>query len=382
MVRKSTNIVKKPARRVNADVKILLYAKSAGRCEICNELIIKDKMTRKDINLAEKAHIYAFSKGGPRFKKDLFDKDNIDNLILVCSGCHGKIDKKEQLKYYTAEYLIDLKKQHEKRVKQVTSFGNNRGTMVFKMIANVNGEIIKLSDSDIVDAIMKEKMFFEEDPYEIDFTNTSGIYNKIYWDSKKQDIDEMVEKFYRDLERSKIEHVSVFGIGPIPLLIHLGSKLENKIKTRIFQRHRDGESWKWKNGVSKARYSFRSIKKGKDKSKVAVLLSLSGSIKRDLLPDNTRKDYFIYELRLSSDPNYNFLRTEKDLYNFEKFFTTTISKIKNKHKKLRNIDVFPAIPAPVAVVCGRSLNRNSDPNLRVFNTSNNKKFKYTLTINK
>jgi len=381
MVIGSKKYFKKAARSVNANVKILLYAKSAGRCEMCNKLIIKDKMTRKDINLAEKAHIYAFSKGGSRFKKNLFDKNNIDNLMLICSSCHTKIDKKEQLKYYTAEYLIDLKKQHEKRIELVTSFRNNRRTMVLKMVANINGEIIKLSDLDIRDAIFSKKMFFEENPYEIDFTNTSGIYNKIYWDSKKQDINEMLINFYGDLNRNKVEHISVFAIGPIPLLMYLGSKLENKIKTKIFQRHRDGESWIWKKGSPKAKYRFRTIRKGKNKSKVALLISLSGSIKRSLLPDNVIKNYFIYELRLGQNPNYNFLRTEKDLYNFEKKFTTIISKIKNDHEKLKSIDIFPAIPAPVAVVCGKSLNKNSDPKLRLFNTSNNKKFKYTLTIN-
>jgi len=47
-------------------------------------------------------------------------------------------------------------------------------------------------------------------------------------------------------EAETIKHLSVFGLGPIPLLIYLGTLLSNKIATDFFQRHRDAENWTWK----------------------------------------------------------------------------------------------------------------------------------------
>ncbi|HBM46200.1 MAG: hypothetical protein UT05_C0003G0026 [Parcubacteria group bacterium GW2011_GWF2_38_76] len=372
----------KNGRGINENTKVLLFAKSAGRCEICNKLVIKDSTTREQFIWGEMAHIYAFSNKGPRANKKVTDKNNVGNLLLACPDCHEKIDKAGQDKYYTAQQLQDYKSEHEKRIQLSTSFDQKRQTKVLKMVANINSENVKLATPDIIKALMKEKLIPCEDKFEeIDFSNNPGQDNGSYWKAKSQDINSTLNKFYSDLKREKTEHVSIFGIGPMPLLMHLGSKLDNKIKTKIFQRHRDGENWEWKNGKPKADYQLNLTDKGQDKSKVALLLSLSGTIKRDLLPASIDKKYHIYELSLTECPNYNFLRTEKDLLNFEKSFSDAISKIKNKHIGLKNIDVFPAVPAPVAIVCGRSLNKHSDPKLKIYNTYNKSKFKHSLTIN-
>jgi hypothetical protein len=371
----------KEVRGILANTKALLFAKSAGRCELCNKSVIKDIVTGEELIWGEMAHIYAFSENGPRSTIDKIEKNNIKNLLLACPNCHEKIDKGVQEKYYTVEFLQRSKKDHESRINLTTSFSPKQKTKVLSMVANVNNESVSLSDYDMHKALMGEKLFMSENKNEeINFTQNSGLNNSLYWKSKKQEIDEVLLKFYSDFKREKMEHVSVFGIGPIPLLMYLGSKLDNKIKTKLFQRHRDGELWAWKKKKEKAAYQFKSVKKGSDSNKVAILLSLSGLIDRKLLPDNF-KDHYIYELSLIDNPNYNFLQTEKDLFNFERDFSTAISEIKNTHPSLRQIDVIPAIPAPVGISCGRSLNKNSDPRLRIFNTSNKKKFTYALTIN-
>lgn len=372
----------KRGRRVNENTKILLFARAAGRCELCNEWVIKDSTTNENFNWGEKAHIYAFSDNGPRANKTEIEKNDVDNLLLTCPNCHEKIDKKGQDKYYSVEYLREAKSKHEDRVKLLTSFDSRRQTKVLKMIANINNEVVKLSTVDIINALIKERFYPCEEKFEeIDYTDNSGLNNNVYWKSKEQEINQKLDKFYSDIRREKIEHVSIFGLGPIPLLMFLGSKLDNKIKTKVFQCHRDGESWAWSKGKPGTVYKFKLIKKGVNKGGVALLLSLSGFVNRRLIPDIVNKRYYIYELSVNKNPNYNFLRTEKDLFNFEKEFTTAISEIKNKHKNLKGIDIFPAIPAPVAVVCGRALNKNADPKLRVFNKSNKGKFRYTLTVN-
>lgn len=375
----------KGGRGIDPKTQILLFAKSAGRCEICNELLVEDMVTKEDVILGEKAHIYAFSKTGPRPSKKSERKElnMVGNLILTCPTCHTKIDKQESMKYYTVEFLKNQKRRHEERIRLVTSFTDDRGTRVLKMAASVNGEKVVLSTEDMVTALMEEKLFSDViNPAEIDFTANSGFNNATYWNGKKQEINETAGKFLEGAIRDKVKHISVFAIGPIPLLMYLGSKLENKIKTKFFQRHRDGGSWVWFKSKPKALYGLRSLNRGKNKTKVALLVSLSGTVDKTLLPKEINEDYFVYEIYLrSAPPNYNFLKTERDLQNFEIFFTTVISKIKNTHAGLKSIDFFPAIPAPVAVVCGRALNKNSDPSLRVFNTANKKVFNHTLTIN-
>ncbi|MDD4049134.1 MAG: HNH endonuclease [Clostridia bacterium] len=372
----------KKARGIKENVKILLFARSAGRCELCNELLIKDKITSQAVLWGEMAHIYAFNLGGSRSDEKNLYKNDVENLILACPNCHEKIDKNGQDKFYSIEYLKNAKVNHEKKIRLVTAPKQDGETKVLSMVANINNEVCKLSMFDIVEALMRKGLYScEENIEEIDFTSTLALNNGLYWNSKKEEIDQIISKFYSDLRRNKIKHVSIFAIGPMPLLMYLGSKIDNKIKTSVFQRHRDGEGWCWNKSKSIAEYEFRLIKEGGDKTKVAFLLSLSGFVNQELLPDKIRQNYYIYELFVSPNPNYNFLRSEIDLFNFEKNYSTAISTIKNNHGNLKQICVFPAAPAPVAVVCGRSLNKNSDPKLRIFNTYNKGKFKYILTIN-
>lgn len=372
----------KKARGVKENTKVLLFALSAGRCEICNELLIKDKLTNQTIVWGEMAHIYAFSRGGPRSDDKNLYKNDVTNLLLACPNCHEKIDKHTQEKFYTVEYLKTIKAEHEERIRLVTTPNKNGASKVLCMVANINNEESRMSMSDVSSALIKEKLYCcDENAEEIDFTCAPGLNNSSYWKSKKDDIDQVVERFKADLIRKKIKHISIFAIGPMPLLMHLGTQLDNKIETSFFQRHRDGEDWGWRSKKAKAKYDFKMVKKGKDKSKVALLLSLSGLIDRSLMPDKINKEYYIYELLVNPNPNYNFLRSEKDLHNFIIKYGNAISFIKNKHKGIKHISIFPAVPAPVAVICGRALNKNSDPRLKIYNSVKKESFKYTLTIN-
>src|SRR5206468_994603 len=48
------------------------------------------------------------------------------------------------------------------------------------------------------------------------------------------------------LEQEKVEHVSIFGLAPIPLLVLLGFHLGTTIPADVFQHHHDSEDWTWK----------------------------------------------------------------------------------------------------------------------------------------
>ena len=43
-----------------------------------------------------------------------------------------------------------------------------------------------------------------------------------------------------------IRHISLFAAARIPLLVYLGSKLDDKIPIDLYQKHRGGnEDWHW-----------------------------------------------------------------------------------------------------------------------------------------
>lgn len=369
-------------RKIDVNTQLLLFSKSAGRCEICNKQLTKDIRTGVDVIWGEKAHIYAFNEGGARAQKDKTYLNTLDNLLLACPDCHEKIDKKPLESFYSTEVLQQMKAKHEKRIEIGTEVGEERKTKVLKMIASINEEKITADKNSIFDALIKERLISADSNYcEIDFSSTSGQNTGTYWDQKAAEIDEKLKIFSQEVLRDKIEYISVFAIGPIPLLMHLGSKLENKVKTIVFQRHRGGEHWRWEKEEPNSKYSLKEIQKGKDNTKVALLISISGFVDKAELPKEIDENYFIYEIFFDPNPNYNCLEAKEDVFEFEKAFVSAISTIKNNHSGLTHIDFFPATPAPIAIVCGRSLNKNADPKARIYNLVRGKPFEYSLTIN-
>ena len=178
-------------------------------------------------------------------------------------------------------------------------------------------------------------------------------------------------------------HISVFAIGPMPQLIYLGSQLSNKVSTDLFQRHRDTESWTWKKNGPPVQYKFRRIRKGTDPSRAALLLCLSGSGPRENLPPDLDSAYSICEMTLDgviSSPT--FLSQREDLERFRLEYQDALAEIMAEHPSLRDLDLFPAVPAPVAVPCGREALPKVHPALRVhdFDKARNG-FVYQLTVN-
>lgn len=88
-----------------------LYIFSGNMCAMpdCKHVLIDEDGTW----IGEVAHIYAASDGGPRANSSLSSEDrrNAENLILLCSNCHKKIDK--NVKQYPAEKLFRIKEEHE-----------------------------------------------------------------------------------------------------------------------------------------------------------------------------------------------------------------------------------------------------------------------------
>ncbi|WP_340104900.1 HNH endonuclease [Rhodohalobacter sp. 8-1] len=126
----------------------ILWAKSGNRCayEGCkNELVIDETITDDDSIIGEEAHIVARKENGPRGNHDLSqaERDEYSNLILLCRNHHKEID--DQVKKYTVEALLEMKRKHEKWVKANLEFGLNDVKIDLKY-SNYLDEIIKMAD--------------------------------------------------------------------------------------------------------------------------------------------------------------------------------------------------------------------------------------------
>jgi CBASS immunity sensor of nucleotide second messenger signals len=154
----------------------------------------------------------------------------------------------------------------------------------------------------------------------------------------------------------------------MPLLMTLGCALSNKVPTDFFQCHRDGaDRWTWHEEGPPTRYVTRRVRQGLDRHRVALVLPLSGAIDPASLPAAIDNSFTIYEIALADQiGNTGFLRQRQDLEHFRAAYRELLARLRSDHAGLPALRLFPAVPAPVAIVCGFDLLPKVDPALVVY----------------
>ncbi len=359
----------KRVRKVPASVQRVLFVKSGGRCEFmgCNRYLFRHALTKTEGNFADVAHIVAFSTGGPRGHDPARPQDlhEPQNLMLLCRECHKLVD--DHPGRYPVSVLKEYKYSHEKRIHHVTGLGPDMATAIIQLKARIAGQAVDIPVAHLTTAIAP-RYPIEVPGTVIDLTQINDGDDAAYYKIATQEIRRRIERVYEpgsDVE--KTNHISLFALAPIPLLIYLGSLLSNKIAVDPFQRHRNPEGWVWKRKGPPVEYTFRIRKGDGKKKKVALILSLSGPVDLQTLPSQIQKDFDVYEITLANKtPTPSFLKRRKDLDEFRHVYRESLDKIQKLHGALSEIHLFPAVPAPIAVLCGRELQPKADPSLVVY----------------
>jgi len=180
-------------------------------------------------------------------------------------------------------------------------------------------------------------------------------------------IKQKLERLYEPgMDVHETRHISLFALAPMPLLVYLASQLSNKVPVDVFQRHRDTEDWVWKVTGTPVEYRFDQIREGKGNDRIALALSLSGKIRPEALPANIDETSTVYELTLANmKPNPTYLRQRDDLMRFKDAYQAALRTIARERGQCDAIHLFLAVPAPVAVFCGREILPKVDPTLVV-----------------
>ncbi len=374
--------ISEPSRKIPKPVEISLFTRAGGRCEFdgCNTYLLEHHVTLTEGNFAQMAHIVAFSEEGPRGKDARpSDVNDVSNLMLLCARCHKLID--DHPGEYTRQTLEGYKKRHEERICHVTSLGPEQKTSILLLKSRIGGQTVTIPFDQLLQAITPRYPISKEG-LTIDLTQLpteSGSFIGAACDTIR---DQLQGFLSASGEVKKSNHISLFALAPIPILAYLGSQLSNKVPVDLYQRHRDTEGWDWKSSGDPVQYEFRCNQKSAN-SGVALLFSLSGMISPKSLPPEITKDFSIYELTLANlPPNPTFLRTKRDLDEFKNQYQLAIAMIVRDHPGIHQIELFPAVPAPVAVLCGRELLPKVHPTLRIYDYDKRRGgFTYQLTIN-
>jgi hypothetical protein len=338
-------------------VKLRLWGKTAGRCQYpgCNKNLWRDDQTKVEFNTAYIAHIVADKPNGPRGDKLLSKKlaRDISNLMLLCDEHHRLIDK-EKVDEHPAELLREYKREHENRIEKITDISPDMQTHVLLYGANIGEQSSPLNKQKAYNAIVQNGYYpAEADPIELGIRNSAIKDDEDeYWKIEKKNLNKLFDHKVRyRLKDGLINHISVFGFAPQPLLIYLGHLLSDIPTAEIYQLHRSPPEWWWFDNPVKADYKL--IKNKKKGSDVALVLSLSQKVDPGKITEILGADIPLWTVTID-EPNNEFFKNRKQLDDFRVLYKKVLSEIKYIHGDAGTIHLFPAMPVSLAVETGRA----------------------------
>lgn len=334
-----------------------LWARAAGRCQFsgCNMLLYKSAITQEAVNIAQKAHIYSFSEKGPRgwgpFKIGLTKLNDISNLMLMCHGCHRKIDQEGGHLRYPAGLLIHWKAEHEQRIELVASITPDKKSHVVLYGANIGSEKSPIEYHACVEAMFPKKYPASERPVSISMESEHRDSSPQYWQTESQHLLKAFKrKILPIIEDDSCKRFSLFAIAPQPLLIQLGALLTDKIDVEAYQLHREPKGWIWQECEDDFDYILK--KPNHYDGSPALIISLSDHVSHDRITRVIGENVSIWELTLKR-PNNDFMQAKQQLSIFRQKMRGLIVDIKHAHGEATPLHIFPAMPVSCAIELGR-----------------------------
>ncbi|MGH1504951.1 MAG: SAVED domain-containing protein [Acidimicrobiales bacterium] len=369
-----------------------VWVAAAGRCTFCNRLVGENDLLGEAVNIGQLAHIVGWGDSSPRGINDLDieQRQLADNLILACASCHKPVDDKGVLGRYSVEELHRRKVDHETRIRELTSIGADRSATIVRLAGKVRELPPEMSRETVLDATTRAGLYPNLLPgrhwqdLDSDLRPLGDPSSPEHYAVMQSSISELAAQIHDGVRTDSIKRLAVFAFARIPLLIAVGVYLDDKVPTYVFDRqHIDAENaWTWPSDLPTIELQLTLTRKGLERDKVALVVSLSGTIADDELPSNIDEAYSIYRIAPKSGdtPRSGILKSTHDLKQFEEMARSFLGAIEHDHGKIPTIHLFPATSVGASVTLGRVLMPNISPTWSVYDRNKDRDFQFALEV--
>jgi hypothetical protein len=348
-------------------VKQLLFGAAAGRCEYrgCNKLLGEDVLTRRVGKFSAFAHIIADEPGGPRGDAVLSPQlaKDMSNIMLLCLDHHRLIDV-DDVAGHPVDLLVAMKARHEERIRRLTELDDNHRTLLVLMAANI-GERKGLVNT--LDARAAVLPMYAVDDVRVELAHLrlpDGA--DVAWQVGVCEIDEAVRRAQEALVRGQAQHLSVFALAPIPLLMHLGRMLGDIAPGEPYQRHRTPPGWAWHPATGhEPAFEVACIDPVIPSKDVCLVFSVSDDVDVDLAARAAPPGAPRYVFRVPQ-PHTDVVRTREQVAAFRATVRELFRRLRGEHGAEVTVHVFPALPNSLAIEFGRALLPKADPRIEVY----------------
>ncbi len=351
-----------------------VWAASAGRCALCKRSVLTNELVGRAVPIGEMAHIVGHSSTSPRGQSELTSEERreADNFILLCRNCHKAVDDEKAQGLYSVDRLLTLKREHEQGVSTVTEIDPNQRATIIRLVGEVRGVHPSLTYSSALRALVDVGLFPQMLPgastaeADIDLSTRPRAGTPEYYQTCADEIDERLKPVNDAVRRGTIERLAVFAFARIPLLVHLGARLDDKVSTMVFQRKRsdDANPWSWpKAAPSVPAFHFDLVEGDPEAAFAALVVNMSGTIQMQDLPSDVMDSSAVYTIApvppVETGPTV--IDSPAALQAFEATARAFLAHVEANHGRIPQIDLFAAIPISPAVTLGRVLMPSVSP---------------------
>lgn len=331
----------------------------------------------------EVAHILPASPKGPRAQAD-HDEAKAEsltndpaNLMLLCPGCHDKIDRDDD--GYPESDLSGLHQAYLERVRlAATTPDGGRAIPVIvqsQHFATTNDIPVR----DLLVAMSAEGLTAFDHPIKIIFPPPSHRgRDEHYWQSIQDNVQHELEQ---QLKRrggayGDAPTLAVVGLADIPALIMLGQVLGDRSKRLLFSFSRE-HHLRWPNQAAEPP-EFLFTPPAEGAGPLALVLSVSAHVPirdvKEALPGAR-----IAELSIP-EPSYAMVQNRRVIHAFRDALQKHLSRL--EAMTADKIHVFAAIPAALAIEFGALLTTQHQHAYLIFDRSKDdqNRFKPTLQL--
>jgi hypothetical protein len=352
----------------------ILWGRSAGRCAVpdCRvELLVEQTEWDPVVIIGDIAHIEASSDSGPRANRDKTTKerDDYENLILLCRNCHARLDGQKETN--TVEHIRSLKEAHEAWVRASLP-ERGRSRTGWNAIILQGAQPIDLSHA--TTALAPDYAIGDPEIVEADPTRRS-------WSEIRTAVESQVGGLFLAADPFEARFAA-FPLAPVSACISLGYVLTNRPRVRGFQYHRDVQSWAWQpDTASRDGFTVDGVPKEPVESggDLAIAVSLSATVtKADV--EAVTNGLCGYVSLSTTFPTAEWLKEERQLREFEAEIAAVVEQCLRSFPSANTWHLFCAVPAPAAVAIGQHLNPTMTPRVCLYEYSRSSSPRYSLSI--
>lgn len=349
---------------------------SGGRCEICNDYMFQDGFTKKRTNFSEHAHIIADSNKGPRANPNKKYRENPENLMLLCSNCHTKIDKNPE--DYPEDLLRKFKSEHEFRIKYITGIKYEKVTE-YSIFNTVIGMKDTFADNKSMISSILNDGYYPRSDFPLDLSSNSSSIDDSS-DFYKEHINDLSAKYHKYEKEIKSKTCFLFAIAPQPLLIKLGTLLLKDSNIIVKQRSRATQSWDWQDSSSRQRIIIKKPDSPSKDKKPILLIDISDKVVDLKSSFPFLEEFDFWEITVKN-PNMNFIKSHEEVNDFSEKSMNLLSEISQTYGNNSSLIVVPIMPNSLAVEFGRVWMPKAHCQLDIYDRKmSSRKFEFCLTI--